>query len=397
MFPYLGQFEFGEGLVAQEDVHLRQGSRISDWVFPNIREEDDYQLVLNDDGSVYFGYTRSNQEFGEAESNGRIIRDNEVVIANAGEVDGVSFHRPSPRFGLLEGEPVYHVYELDGKTERLVGLVSSDRVLVGLGDSIGDDEVITSFEVLAPFANEAGDLAYVANGHLVLNNEVAVRFGSEFDGHLIGSMPTPLAVDSFGDIVFEASGSVFSLERGRIVGRGDTIDGITIDEIEQVVATDATNVAFLGRYGNREFGVFTLDELVMELGSIVDETHILGFNGGLSINEHGSIAVSTQIVNGENTVIKASYFLPGDTDGNYVVDANDLNTLALNWQKAGDRSQGDFNNDGVVDSQDLNVLGSHWQTGVKNDRVARAIPENVGGSSLLIWLAFTIWHRRRKH
>ena len=390
---YLGRFDFGEGLVAQEDVHIRQGASFSGWVFPNIKEEDDYHLVLDDEGSVYFGYTRNNQEFGEPQSNGLIIRDDAVVVANAGEVDGIAFHRPSPRFALLGREPVYHVYQLHETAERLVGLISSDRALVGLGDSISD-EIVSSFQVVAPAANEKGDVAYVANSHLVLNNEVAVRLGSEFDGHLIGSIPTPLAIDSLGDVVFEASGSIFSLNNGHIIGRGDSIDGIIVDEIEQVVATDATNVAFIGRYGNQQLGVFSLDELVIELGTTVDQTRLLGLNGGLSINDHGSIAVSAELANGEGAVIKASYFLPGDTDGDHMVDVNDLNTLALNWQMPGDRSQGDFNNDGVVDSEDLNILGLQWQAGVTNHQIVTPVPEYVGVPSLLAWLALVTWRRR---
>ena len=56
---------------------------------------------------------------------------------------------------------------------------------------------------------------------------------------------------------------------------------------------------------------------------------------------------------------------PGDTNLDFVVDAADLNTLALNWQQsASGWAAADFNNDGFVDAADLNLLALNWQSGV---------------------------------
>ena len=54
----------------------------------------------------------------------------------------------------------------------------------------------------------------------------------------------------------------------------------------------------------------------------------------------------------------------GDVNGDGSVDANDLNLVALNWQKTDatlERSDGDLNGDGHVGSDDLNLIGRTWQ------------------------------------
>jgi len=55
---------------------------------------------------------------------------------------------------------------------------------------------------------------------------------------------------------------------------------------------------------------------------------------------------------------------PGDADFNNAVDANDLQTLAANWQAAGAWVDGDFNGDGLINLIDLGLLASTWMTGV---------------------------------
>ena len=56
---------------------------------------------------------------------------------------------------------------------------------------------------------------------------------------------------------------------------------------------------------------------------------------------------------------------PGDANLDFKVDAADLNTLALNWQKSiRGWGKADFNNDGVVNAVDLNLLALNWQRGV---------------------------------
>ena len=57
---------------------------------------------------------------------------------------------------------------------------------------------------------------------------------------------------------------------------------------------------------------------------------------------------------------------PGDANGDRMVDAADLNVLALKWQSPTENgsADGDFNGDGRVDASDLGVLALNWQQGI---------------------------------
>lgn len=58
-------------------------------------------------------------------------------------------------------------------------------------------------------------------------------------------------------------------------------------------------------------------------------------------------------------------FLPGDANGDGMVDLRDLCLLAVNWCGTGMTcAQGDFNFDGTVDSRDLAILALNWQQGL---------------------------------
>jgi hypothetical protein len=74
----------------------------------------------------------------------------------------------------------------------------------------------------------------------------------------------------------------------------------------------------------------------------------------------------------------------GDANLDGVVNATDLNALALNWQQPSALwTGGDFTGDGFVDSADLNVLAVNWRNGAD-----AAVPEPSSISLLLA--AFTI-------
>ena len=77
------------------------------------------------------------------------------------------------------------------------------------------------------------------------------------------------------------------------------------------------------------------------------------------------VIVPDDPANGGADVIQIITTAPGDANLDFQVDARDLNTVALNWQQAGDGwGAGDFNQDGFVDAGDLNLLALNWQSGV---------------------------------
>lgn len=66
--------------------------------------------------------------------------------------------------------------------------------------------------------------------------------------------------------------------------------------------------------------------------------------------------------------------LPGDANGDGVVDGSDVTILAGNWQVLSEATQemGDFNGDGAVDGLDITILAGNWQAGINT---ATAVPE----------------------
>jgi len=59
-------------------------------------------------------------------------------------------------------------------------------------------------------------------------------------------------------------------------------------------------------------------------------------------------------------VIAPEAAVPGDANGDGVVDDLDLTALATHWQQVGGLAQGDFNGDGFISDLDLTVLAIAW-------------------------------------
>jgi len=87
-------------------------------------------------------------------------------------------------------------------------------------------------------------------------------------------------------------------------------------------------------------------------------------------------------------------YLGGDANLDGTVDAQDLNSLALNWQQNVDPwSQGDFNTDGFVDASDLNALALNWQSSIPS--AAAAVPEPNSLAILCLCVITIVLGRRR--
>ena len=119
--------------------------------------------------------------------------------------------------------------------------------------------------------------------------------------------------------------------------------------------------------GDQAYSCSDVDRLVREIiagtnGAAFD----LNFDGGVDQVDLGiwlSVAGSYEL--------GAERILLGDAnlDGN--VNAQDLNSIGLNWQSSPDSwCGGDFNADGAVDAADLNLVGVNWQ----RDGAAAASP-----------------------
>ena len=92
--------------------------------------------------------------------------------------------------------------------------------------------------------------------------------------------------------------------------------------------------------------------------------------------------------------------LPGDANGDGVVDGSDVTILAGNWQCGVSGiadvtwAMGDFNGDGKVDGSDVTILAGNWQAGVTAADIS--VPE-PGALILLIFGSLGLFVRRCKH
>jgi hypothetical protein len=78
--------------------------------------------------------------------------------------------------------------------------------------------------------------------------------------------------------------------------------------------------------------------------------------------------------------------LPGDANGDRVVNDEDASILAAHWQM-----NGDFNDDGVVNDEDASILAAHWQ------ETAEGAPVPEPGTLVLLagaLLSLLVWRRR---
>ena len=73
--------------------------------------------------------------------------------------------------------------------------------------------------------------------------------------------------------------------------------------------------------------------------------------------------------------------LPGDIDGNGVVNGVDINLLVGNFKRVSGGLAGDLNGDGIVNGLDLNALASAWIT---------MLPGGVSGTGSSVALAATV-------
>jgi probable HAF family extracellular repeat protein len=85
--------------------------------------------------------------------------------------------------------------------------------------------------------------------------------------------------------------------------------------------------------------------------------------------------------------------VPGDANGDGVVDDKDASILGANWLHSGTWLDGDFNGDGNINDADAAILAAHWGEGAGEE----SVPE-PGSLALLAGMAVMelVYLRRRK-
>ena len=84
--------------------------------------------------------------------------------------------------------------------------------------------------------------------------------------------------------------------------------------------------------------------------------------------------------------------LPGDVNGDGIVNVQDIAEVASHWLQTGSGVAGDANDDGIVNGQDIAVIASHWLQTSAAGASATAVPEPLRSFSL----ALLGWRERRR-
>ncbi|NLE38254.1 MAG: PEP-CTERM sorting domain-containing protein [Pirellulaceae bacterium] len=111
-------------------------------------------------------------------------------------------------------------------------------------------------------------------------------------------------------------------------------------------------------------------------------------------------AFATSIVDNNvllNYVASTALPIPGDTNGDRLVDELDARRLAEKWGASvgeGGFADGDFNADGVVNALDASILAANWGDYTGGESTA-AVPEPSSIVLLTAWLAMLFVRRRR--
>ena len=135
---------------------------------------------------------------------------------------------------------------------------------------------------------------------------------------------------------------------------------------------------------------------MVDLNSLIDPRSGWELTNGIAINDAGQITGFGTIGGETHAFLLTSvpHILPGDANGDGVVNFTDLLILAQNYSKAGGLAQGDFNADGSVGFDDLLILAQHYGEGAA--AVAGPVPEPSSAAAAVGLAAAGLWRGRRR-
>jgi hypothetical protein len=128
------------------------------------------------------------------------------------------------------------------------------------------------------------------------------------------------------------------------------------------------------------------NKIIAEGDSLLGGTVVLvDFFRGL--NDRGQIVFHAGIDTGLTWIdgfFVANPIIPGDVNGDFVVDIFDINLVSANWGGMG--PDGDGNGDHIVDIFDINLISSHWgeMGGAASTASAVAVPEPATFATMLL-------------
>ncbi|MBN2217524.1 MAG: autotransporter-associated beta strand repeat-containing protein [Pirellulales bacterium] len=208
----------------------------------------------------------------------------------------------------------------------------------------------------------------------VLGNVAASADSHVAPGSSVGTLTFANDLDLAGSLDIEYDGDTDVVDLLKVTGILD-MDGATIS-VSGAGSLDA------GAYVFASYGSLT--------GTVASE---LGLLSGWSINYAYDDGESTNNI----ALIVTGTLIPGDTDGNQIVNEADALVLSNNWGASvtqGDYSAGDFNDDGVVNAADAAILAANWGDHTGGEATA-PVPEPTMLVLILAGLAGMTLARRR--
>ncbi|MBI3247763.1 MAG: hypothetical protein HYZ50_14765 [Deltaproteobacteria bacterium] len=195
---------------------------------------------------------------------------------------------------------------IDGKTLTDVGEVDGINDagnLAFIGDFSGGRGVITRIGGVLSFAAKTGDVI----GGKTLTDVRSPRINNNNEVVFVGT--------------FSGGEGIFSTQRGLLVQTGDTIDGILITQIGAPVLNNAGEVAF---HGNFNDVVFTLDDVVVASGDVIDgKTLLSGGIGAVDLNNNGVVIILGSLGDSSGPIGQAIILATPDLDGDGIPNDED--------------------------------------------------------------------------
>ena len=134
---------------------------------------------------------------------------------------------------------------------------------------------------------------------------------------------------------------------------------------------------------------------VIDLQTFLPNTFVA--SGASSIDAAGDIFGAANGTDGVSHAIEwLPWLLPGDTNRDGIVNAQDIGLIATNWLKTGLGGPGDANDDGIVNGQDIAVIAEHWLQTSGAASPGATVPEPSGWAILALGAGIAFARRKGK-